>query len=54
MLIAITILLFIIGSLLIMYTDYQVIGALIATIGIMTIFLYNLSYALYQWIKRKL
>lgn len=53
MLIAITIILFLIGSILIKFTDYNLSGAIIATLGILTILWYNGIYELIQWIKRK-
>ena len=54
MLIAITVILFIIGTIIITLTDFKLLGAITSTVGILTMLLYNLGYELYRWLwKRK-
>lgn len=53
MLIAITLILFVLGTLVIILTDYKATGAVIATLGILTILIYNLGYeAIRKWKKK--
>jgi hypothetical protein len=53
MLIIITVVLFIAGTLILVFTDYQFTGAIICLIGLTTILRYNLHYALVKWIQDK-
>ncbi len=53
MLIAITLILFALGTLLITLTDYKLLGAITTTLGVATILFYNLGYELYKWLLNR-